>query len=162
MKKLLLSTILLFAISMAAVAQNVHNTVCGYCEGHYIHEGWKCPHCQKGIRKEKGKSPTLYYVVVGSFSSLQEASYYNNNAPGDMEWGAVYKTTANGRTVYRVCQGCYRTKAKAQKEAHEASQFIKDMTGRSNGAWVWPSNTLPTCVEYARDEDGNPCAQYPR
>ena len=78
-------------------------------------------------------SKSYYYVVVGSFTSLNDAKYCNNNAPGDVEWNGVYVATANGRTVYRVCDGCYTSKSSAQSHANE----IKRIYGIN--AWVWPN-----------------------
>ncbi|MCQ2289584.1 MAG: SPOR domain-containing protein [Muribaculaceae bacterium] len=78
-------------------------------------------------------SQTYYYVVVGSFSNLNEAKFYNDNAPGDVEWRGVFVTTSKGRTLYRVCDGCYTSKSSAQSHANE----IRRLWGID--AWVWAS-----------------------
>ncbi len=78
-------------------------------------------------------SQTYYYVVVGSFSNLNEAISYNSMAPGDLWWQGVYVATSNGRTVYRVCDGCYTNKSRAQSHANE----IRRSWGID--AWVWAS-----------------------
>lgn len=72
-------------------------------------------------RGQQKSSQTVYYVVVGSFESLQEARNYNNNGPFDVVCGSIYKATVNGKTVYRVCAGVFNSKAKAQKKVKEVN-----------------------------------------
>ncbi len=91
------------------------------------------------------KQPKLvYYIVLGSYSSLQAAQGFNYACADGLEsW--IYKTTVNRKTVYRVCYSCHSTKAKAM-------QALKDMKDSPygdtwfKGAWIWPSRGLAQCV----------------
>lgn len=82
---------------------------------------------------------TTYYVVIGSYSSLAEVKKVRLEA--DIFAGSpVYKTTQNGKTVYRICPFEFSTKAKADQYARDIkNSFWTD-------AWVWASNEKPQQV----------------
>jgi len=109
---------------------------------------------QNAKRNQSNGNQTIYYVVVGSFDSLQKAKDFNNNGPADTVFGNVYKCTANGKTVYRVCSGCFYNKAKAQKEARELHDIYKEI-GWDVNAWVYPNKGLAVCVDRGQGGDGN-------
>lgn len=98
---------------------------------------------------------TVYYVVAGSYSTLEEAKQYNYSCPDGLE-GNIYSAKVNGKTVYRVCIGIYRRKADAQKYATSTHQY----TGKSY--WVWTSKGLARLVERVNGSDGNPMPISPR
>ena len=87
--------------------------------------------------------PAVYYVVLESHSSLDSAQTYNYRCPDGMEcW--IYKCTLNGKTVYRVCDGCFSTLQKAQAA-------INDWRSGLHGhlytdAWIWKNVGLGNCV----------------
>ncbi len=94
---------------------------------------------QKAINPKK-----VYYVVVCSCSTLEEAQKYNYNCPDGLEcW--IYKAYAKGKTVYRVCYSCHSTKAKAMAQI----KYLKESPYAVwfTDAWIWPSNGLGKCVE---------------
>ena len=80
------------------------------------------------------KSNKVYYVVVGSFSNLNNAIKKAKSWSGKQS--SIYKTTVNGQTNYRVCPSSFSTNAKAKS-------YINN-----NGidGWVWPSNGVASCV----------------
>ncbi len=108
--------------------------------------------CVWGNSQKKSSSTTIYYVVVGSFTSLEQAQQFNNNAPGDIVYGNIYKVKVKGKTTYRVCTNCYYSKAKAQKETKE----LYDYTGGVTNAWIWPCKGLALCVERGIGNNGEP------
>ena len=112
--------------------------------------------CLSADAKEKKTSSygTVYYVVVGSFDSLDEAHQFLYSC-ADWLAGPVYKAKANGKTVYRVSPNCYRSK----KEAQEHVELLKQ-----NGfsAWVWPSKGLANCVERGTGLNGEPNTLTPQ
>lgn len=87
--------------------------------------------------------PKVYYVVLESHSTLDSAQMYNYVCPDGMEcW--IYKCTAKGRTVYRVCDGCFSTRSKAQAAINE---WRSTMRGDwYTNAWIWESEGLGDCV----------------
>lgn len=91
--------------------------------------------------KDCPKSTTLYYVVGGSYSSLENAKQHNTNCPDGLE-GSVLETTVKGKKAYRVALGCYRSKAEAQKSAREKN----DLYGTS--FWVWPCKGRARVAHY--------------
>ena len=59
----------------------------------------------QGKTKAKSKSRTIYYIVCGSYSSLQEASNFAEQM-SEVVFYEVFEAKANGKTVYRVCCDC--------------------------------------------------------
>lgn len=86
--------------------------------------------------------PKVYYVVLKSLSTLDSAQIYNYNLPDGME-GWIYKCTSNGKTVYRVCDGCFSTLQKAQAAINERRSL--DMWWSAD-AWIWKNEGLGDCV----------------
>lgn len=93
----------------------------------------------KSPRKAQKNSKTVYYVVMGSYSSLEGAKEATFNAPDGLE-SPVYEAKVNGKTYYRICVSCYYSKAKAEAEV----KFLKEYYG--DGFWIWPSKGLAKCV----------------
>ena len=84
---------------------------------------------------------TVYYVVCASFSSLSEAkkaSDHGSQFDFNLHVGPIYQATANGKTVYRMCEGCYYSR--------QAAQNFVDMYG----GWIWATNGLAKCVYLGR------------
>ncbi len=88
----------------------------------------------------------VYYVVAGSYSSQSGAQMCNVE-------GAIYRTTSNGKTLYRVCPACFYSLSDA-KEFASALREHDDVD-----AWVWPSNTLLSHTVTTRNNycDGSEC-----
>ena len=98
--------------------------------------------------KKASSYGTVYYVVVGSFDSLDEAHQFLYSC-ADWLAGPVYKAKANGKTVYRVSPNCYRSKK-------EAREHVEQLKQNGFSAWVWPSKGLADCVERGIGLDGEP------
>lgn len=94
----------------------------------------------KPPRGSHGGGRTVYYVVWGSFSTLEAAKESMAMVPDGME-APIYEGRANGRTVYRHCVGCYYSKRKAQ----EAINVFNSTYGHRD-IWIWPSKGLAKCV----------------
>lgn len=88
--------------------------------------------------------PNVYYVVLGSYESLDSALTYNYRRPDGMEcW--IYKCTAKGKTVYRLCDGCFSTLQKAQSAINDWSS--SSLYGHwFTDAWIWKNDGLGNCV----------------
>ena len=97
----------------------------------------------------------VYYVVLGSFNSLQDAKKFNYNTPDGLECN-IYRVKVGRKTVYRACCNVFKT----SKEAHETARQIQKYY--SINAWVWPSNGLATCVYHETGLNGEPLPLSPR
>jgi predicted DNA-binding WGR domain protein len=87
--------------------------------------------------------PKVYYVVLGSYGSLDSALTYNYQRPDGMEcW--IYKCTANGKAVYRLCDGCFSTLQKAQSAINDWSSGLYGHLFAD--AWIWKNDGLGNCV----------------
>ncbi len=94
-----------------------------------------CYNTQSTDAKKSNRSANkIYYVVVGSYSTLdnaiQEARTWSGKQP------SIYKTTAKGNVYYRLCVTSFSTSSKAK--AYIANNGL-------NG-WVWPSTAAANCV----------------
>ena len=87
--------------------------------------------------------PKVYYVVLGSYESLDSALIYNYRRPDGMEcW--IYKCTSKGKTVYRLCDGCFSTLQDAQSAI---SDWCSSLYGHwFTDAWIWKNVGLGNCV----------------
>ena len=94
-------------------------------------------------------APTLYYVVVASRDWLDDAASFGQNMPDGLE-SPVFKSVANGKTVYRVCCGCYASK----KEAKEIKALLKDYYYIDS--WIWKDETNAQCVYRPTGGNGRP------
>ncbi len=105
----------------------------------------------QGKTKAKSKSRTIYYIVCGSYSSLQEASNFAEQM-SEVVFYEVFEAKANGKTVYRVCCDCYYNLDDAKKDLRGIySNFGSD------DWWIWPSKGLAKCVyRPASPRDGKP------
>lgn len=91
---------------------------------------------------EKSSSQKVYYVVLGSYNTLEGAQKFNYMCPDGMEcW--IYKCTSKGKTVYRVCFSCFSTRQKAQAEINEWRSLGSHLF---TNAWIWESEGLGNCV----------------
>lgn len=131
LKRVSLVALLMFVVSMGISAQSSRHS-----------------------SSKHSSTQTIYYVVVGSFSSLSEASTFANNAPCDTEWGNIYKATKDGKTLYRVCTGCYYSKAKAQQQVNEKTRFAREW-GLGIKPWIWANKGQAKCVERMIAADGS-------
>lgn len=85
------------------------------------------------------KTRPVYYIVMGSYTSLKAAKDAYYNTPDGLEC-PIYQATVKGKIVYRHCLSCFYSYAKAQ----ESLKFLKDTYG--NRFWIWKSNGLAKCV----------------
>ena len=100
--------------------------------------------------KTKQKTRTVYYIVCGSYSTLEQAKK-QSEMMSEVLFYPVYKTTAKGKTVYRLCCQCYYNLADAQKDLNG---FLSGFSG--GDWWIWPSKGLAKCVyrPYSPKGDG--------
>ena len=91
--------------------------------------------------------PTVYYVVMRSYDTMEDAQMFNRMcADGAERW--IYKCTSNGKTAYRLCDGCFSTRSDAQDRINECRSLYD---GNNNwddytNAWIWESEGLGNCV----------------
>ena len=93
----------------------------------------------KAPRKSQKSGKTVYYIVMGSYSSLDNAKEATFNAPDGLE-SPIYEVKVKGKTYYRICVSCYKSKAKAQEDLNQLKDFYGDRF------WIWPSKGLAKCV----------------
>ena len=92
----------------------------------------------------------VYYVVMGSWPSMEKAKKYYEYVPDALDMGRIYKTTVNGKPVYRMAIECYSNKQQAQKMVRNIKEtFDRDV-------WIWESQGLGQCVYCPIGYDGNP------
>ncbi|MBQ3325288.1 MAG: hypothetical protein IJG81_10665 [Muribaculaceae bacterium] len=90
----------------------------------------------------KGKKTTrmVYYIVCGSYSSLDQAIKFCEEM-SEVVFYEVFEAKANGKTVYRTCCACYYNIADAKKDLNGIYSSF------GNGDWwIWPSRGLAKCV----------------
>lgn len=90
--------------------------------------------------KNKQKTRTVYYIVCGSYSSLDKAIKQSEQL-SEVLFYPVYKTTVKGKTVYRLCCECYYNIEDAKKDL---DGFLSGF--KSDEWWIWPSKGLAKCV----------------
>lgn len=62
--------------------------------------------------KTMKKARNVYYIVCGSYTSLN-AAIKQSEQMSEVVFYPVYKTKANGKTVYRLCCACYYSREDA-------------------------------------------------
>ena len=104
--------------------------------------------------QQSSKAPTVYYVVIGSYSSLQNAIKARNDlmyiSPEWLSPPPIFSDVVKGKVVYRLCSGIFNRKDKAKKRA----SFVKGELGID--AWIWKSNGLATCIDRPIDDGERP------
>ena len=99
-------------------------------------------------------TPIVHYVVIGSFSSLQNAIEMREtlmyHSPEWLSPPPIFSAMAKGKVVYRLCSGIFKRK----DDAKERASFIKNELGID--AWIWKSNGLASCVDRPIDDDDRP------
>lgn len=104
--------------------------------------------------QQLSNTPIVYYVVIGSYSSLQNAIKARNDlmylSPEWLSPPPIFSDVVKGKDVYRLCQGIFRRK----ENAKEHVSFIKEELGID--AWIWKSNGQATCVDHPIDDGGKP------
>ncbi len=90
----------------------------------------------------------VYYVVVASMSSLENAKKFYYNAPDVFSHAPVYKVVSGDKTSYRICSSCHKSKAKASERA----RAIRDL---GVNVWVWENTGLAQCVYLPIGTSGN-------
>ena len=99
--------------------------------------------------KSKKQSRTVYYIVCGSYPTLEEAIDHAEEM-SEVVFYNVYKATANGQVTYRLCCQCYYSKADAQKDLNGIFSGFKN-----SDWWVWPSQGLAECVYRPYSPEGD-------
>ena len=90
----------------------------------------------------------VYYVVVASMSSLENAKKWYYNASDIFSHAPVYKVVSGDKTSYRICSSCHKSKEKASEKA----RAIRDL---GFNVWVWESPGLGQCVYLPVGTSGN-------
>lgn len=89
--------------------------------------------------------PTVYYIVLESHDTMEDAQNFNRVCADGMEcW--IYKCTSNGKTVYRLCVGCFSTRSDAQDRINECRSLYDGAFDYYTNAWIWESEGLGNCV----------------
>lgn len=100
--------------------------------------------------KSKKSQATIYYIVCGSYSSLDKA-IKQSEMMSEVVFYHVYKAKVNGKTVYRLCCQCYYKEADAKKDLDGIFAGFK-----GDDWWIWPSKGRAKCVYSPQSPaDGN-------
>lgn len=95
-------------------------------------------------------SRTVYYVVIGSYNSLDAVTKARYNMPDAIDCSPIFLGKKSGKNVYRMCTGVYYTREQAQREV----DLLKSTFGFT--PWIWKSNGQAQCVDRPIGNDGNP------
>ncbi len=98
---------------------------------------------------------TMYYVVIGSYSSLESIKKARYNMPDGIDCSPVFKGVKNGKIVYRMCTGVHANLANARNEVKQ----LKDVFMFT--PWIWTSKGQAECVERPIGYDGKPVSITP-
>ena len=90
--------------------------------------------------KTKKSQRTIYYIVCGSYSSLDKA-IKQSEMMSEVVFYHVYKATVNGKAVYRLCCQCYYNESDAKKDLNGIFEGFK-----GDAWWIWPSKGIAKCV----------------
>lgn len=90
--------------------------------------------------RSKKQARTVYYIVCGSYSSLDKA-IKQSEMMSEVVFYHVYKATVNGKAVYRLCCQCYYNESDAKKDLNGIFAGFK-----GDDWWIWPSKGLAKCV----------------
>lgn len=90
--------------------------------------------------KTKKQTRTVYYIVCGSYNSLDDAIKQSENM-SEVLFYPVYKAKVEGKTVYRLCCQCYYSLEDAQTDLDGILSGFK-----ADDWWIWPSKGLAKCV----------------
>jgi len=102
-------------------------------------------------RKSTGNSGSrpVYYFVIGSFSSLSNAKEAMSEYPDGYDCCPIFVAQKDGKTLYRICAGIYRTR----EDALSHKRTFDDFFGWE-GTWIWKSNGNAKCVYRPRGYNG--------
>ena len=123
-------TIILLAALVAAVAGNVVSA-------------------KKKSHSSSGGSKPVYYFVIGSFSSLSNAKEAMSEYPDGYDCCPIFVAKKDGKTLYRICAGIYRTR----EDALSHKRTFDDFFGWE-GTWIWKSNGNAKCAYRPRGYNG--------
>ena len=90
----------------------------------------------------------LYYVVIASFSELERAKKTTDGLSTEFK-SPVYKYQTDGKAMFRICESCFDTKAKAEARIKHLNQRF----GKSD-LWVWETDGKMSCVYCPVASDG--------
>lgn len=107
--------------------------VVGYVNGNYV--SFTPGAAPKPVVSNRNR--TVYYVVMGSFTTLEEGRSTAFNYPDGFDQGSFYKTKVNGQTYYRYVISEYYSKADARREVDNFPYY---------DLWIWTSPTEQTPV----------------
>lgn len=129
-----------------------YNGVDGFVNGNYaMLEGLE----EMSMDVPEAKGRKVYYIVIGSYTDLAEAKKSVEVLPDALDACSIYRTIANGNTIYRLCTDCTYDRNKAR----EQMRAIKEYLGRD--AWVWENDGVAPCVYQGIDYDGEPTRIIP-
>lgn len=102
-------------------------------------------------RKSTGNSGSrpVYYFVIGSFSSLSNAKEAMSEYPDGYDCCPIFVAKKDGKTLYRICAGIYRTR----EDALSHKRTFDDFFGWE-GTWIWKSNGNAKCAYRPRGYNG--------
>lgn len=98
---------------------------------------------------------TVYYVVIGSYESLEAVKKARYSMPDGIDCSPIFKGVKNGKTVYRMCSGVHDNIAAAKTEVAQ----LKDVFGFN--PWIWTSKGQAECVDRPIGYNGKPVSITP-
>lgn len=106
---------------------------------------------EESSMKVSGADKKVFYVVVGTYESLDEAKKAMIVQPDALDGSNVYRAKdKNGRTVFRMCPGCYYSRAEAQEQVQALNEYL------GIKSWIWESDGVAPCVYQGIGLNGEP------
>ncbi|MBR4389148.1 MAG: SPOR domain-containing protein [Prevotella sp.] len=122
--------------------------VVGFVHGNYAR--------LEGLEKPQQAGRKVYYVVIGSYNDLNEAKNATRTLPDALDGSCIFRFTQDGKTVYRLCEGSYYSRATAQGQADGINQYLE------RDVWVFENDGVAPCVYQGVTPKGDAASVLPK
>lgn len=110
----------------------------------------------EGLTKPLQAGRKVYYVVIGSYNDLNEAKKATQTLPDALDGSCIYRFTQDGKTVYRLCEGSYYSRATAQGQADGINQYLE------RDVWVFENDGVAPCYYQGVTPKGDEASILPK
>ena len=98
----------------------------------------------------------VYYVVIGSYNDLNSAKEATRVLPDALDGSCIFKFTQDGRTLYRLCESSFYSRATAQEQVDAIQEYLE------RPAWVLENDGVAPCVYQGVTPKGDAASILPR
>ena len=110
----------------------------------------------EGLEKPQQAGRKVYYVVIGSFNDLNSAKEATRTLPDALDGSCIFRFTQDGKTVYRLCEGSYYSRAQAQGQADGIREYLERET------WVLENDGVAPCFYQGVTPKGDAASILPK